>query len=272
MRQNDRRRQLGVAIFEALRALRLPAWSRWEATGQSLFAQGLRCVLHHVAILVGFLTTSADAFVLALVLFRALGTYSSPRPGKHSGRRGLRCHRVRPVRYVLGMALNPIFLVGSASGPWRSGDDRGYPTPLRLGRGERGAGSERRHRPVEAFVLVGFALTGACCGWRALCAGVGVAVSLRSRRHNSSRAGVISSRLRVRGAGLCSAGERPTRRVPVRTKRLRRRAGGRPRRGGARTSASALAPRAGGYSCGWRSDIAPGPTSSSRIPAWSVRR
>src|SRR6266568_6656878 len=107
------------AVVEAIRALRLPTWNPWEATGQPLFAQGLHSVLHPISIAVALVTTSVDTLIVALVAFAALGAWSAARilgssPAASAGA----ALAFAMSGFVLGMSANLFFLMGAATGPW----------------------------------------------------------------------------------------------------------------------------------------------------------
>jgi hypothetical protein len=155
-----------VAGVDALRALRLPTWNPWEATGQPLLAQGLDFVLHPISLVLAPITASMDAVVVVAVVLAALGTWLAARVlgASHPGAAAA-AFAYALSGYVLAMAANAIFLLGCASGPWVVA---GWVLAARGGRGWLAAALAVGSLALSGDVggLVAFNVIGAALGWQ----------------------------------------------------------------------------------------------------------
>ncbi|HVI92763.1 MAG TPA: hypothetical protein VM753_02090 [Anaeromyxobacter sp.] len=108
-----------VNIVAALRALRVPVWNPWEATGQPLLAQGLHSVLHPVSVALAFITSSTDALIVVLVVLAAAGAWAAAR-ALRGGRAAAAtaAFAFATSGFVLAMSANVLYLFGAATGPW----------------------------------------------------------------------------------------------------------------------------------------------------------
>lgn len=200
-----------AAVAEALRSLRLPAWNPWEATGQPLLAQGLDSVLHPLSLALAPFTSSIDALVVAAIAFAALGTWAAARQlGMSPSASAGAAFAFALSGYVLAMAANAVFLLGSASAPWAVA---GWVAAARHRRGWLAAAAGIATLTLSgdagsllAACLAGAALARAVGGWRGLArgvAGAALGVALAAVQLVPSLAYLAET---TRGAGLLDPG------------------------------------------------------------------